>query len=634
MKINLLKSEVYNKIAAGEVVEKPFNVVKELVENSIDAGASEIKIEIAGGGLELIKVSDNGCGIEKSQISNAFASHATSKIKDIEDLNNIVTLGFRGEALSSISSVSNINLKTKTASDDIGTEVQNNAGNIVSVLDVGCPTGTTFEVRDLFFNIPARRKFLKKDKLEEADITDYVERLILSHPEISFSLKINGKNIYNFSASNLENAIFTIYGKEVYSNLIAVDESFEFFKGDIEEKFLLTGFVGKPKIAKGNKKDQTLFVNGRCVKNQTVQTAIARAFDAYLMKGKYPFYVLNLNVPVGSVDVNVHPTKQEVRFENNSTIFDFVYKAISKAILKAVSINVDDALANSSDIQIVDARKKQHIEEIKNTSIKNENPLFDLFKSAKNESFLNVASPSDVDKKMNEPFDVSNNTAESQTFNFIENKQVVNKPEIPVAKNDEFESIFNNYKIIGRIFDTYIIIEEGDKVHFLDQHALHERLLFDKFSKEIENIQNLPKQQFLVPIIKTFSNAEAEVIKKNLKALAGLGICFDEFGNNTYRIDEIPLILQDMDFDAFLDELFKNSLLISNLKSDDLIRDKLATMACKAAIKAGTPITENEIRKLLKDAKETGAVMQCPHGRPLIITYSKKDIEKWFKRIV
>ena len=627
MKINLLKSDVYNKIAAGEVVEKPFNVVKELVENSIDAGASEIKIEIIGGGLKLIKVSDNGCGIEKSEISNAFASHATSKIKNIEDLNTILTLGFRGEALASISSVSKITLKTKTAEDQIGTEVFNEAGNITSITDVGCATGTTFEVADLFFNIPARRKFLKKDKLEEADIIEYVERLILSHPEISFSLKVNEKTIYSFKSSSLENAIFTIYGKDVYSNLIKVDEEGKFFKGDDECALLLEGFVGKPKIAKGNKKDQTLFVNGRCVKNQTVQTAIARAFDAYLMKGKYPFYVLNLRVPVQFVDVNVHPTKQEVRFEDNSKIFDFVYRSISGAILKSVSINIDDALSSPEDIKVIDARKQPEISFTKDVSNKNESPMLDLFRDIKADESLGVAAPSEVEIKMEDLFP-------KETFAQTEQASIKEKAENLQFIENENKPLFENYKIIGRVFDTYIIIEEGELVHFIDQHALHERLLFDKFSAEIRNIDTLPKQQLLVPIIKTFNNAQTEIIEKNKKNLESIGLNFESFGKNMFRVDEIPLILQNMNIDSFLDDIFENSLMLSNLKSDTVLKDSLATMACKAAIKAGTPITEDEIKTLLIRAKETGAVMQCPHGRPFIITYTKKDIEKWFKRIV
>ena len=628
MKINLLKSDVYNKIAAGEVVEKPFNVVKELVENSIDAGATEIKIEIVGGGLKLIKVSDNGCGIEKSEISNAFASHATSKIKDVEDLNSILTLGFRGEALASISSVSRITLTTKTDADEIGVQVQNEAGNIVSVIDCGCPTGSTFEVCDLFFNIPARRKFLKKDKLEEADIIDYIQKLILSHPEISFSLKVNEKTVYTFNSSNLENAIFTIYGKEVYSNLIKVNEENRFFKGNEEISWVLEGFVGKPKIAKGNKKDETLFVNGRCVKNQTVQTAIARAFDAYLMKGKYPFYVLNLKVPTNFVDVNVHPTKQEVRFVDNSGIFDFVYRSVSRAILKSVSIHLDDALSSDEDIKIVDARKQKSTEWAQSISIKKDaSPMLDLFTSVKNDSTVKVATPSVVETKMDDIF------SEKPIFEpkIIADSKPNEKIEVAVADN---KPLFENYKIIGRVFDTYIIIEEGENVHFLDQHALHERLLFDKFSNEIKNIENLPKQQLLMPIIKTFNLSQTEIINKNIGNLSKIGINFESFGKNTFRIGEIPLILQDIDIDEFLDDIFENYVSLSNVKSEALIKDKLATMACKAAIKAGTPITENEIKTLLEQAKQTGAVMQCPHGRPFIITYSKKDIEKWFKRIV
>ena len=629
MKINLLKSDVYNKIAAGEVIEKPFNVVKELVENSIDAGASEIKIEIAGGGLDLIKISDNGSGIEKDDIANAFASHATSKIKTAEDLNNVLTLGFRGEALASIASVSKVTLITKTESDEIGTKVENVGGNIVSSIDVGCPTGTTFEVRDLFFNLPARKKFLKKNNLEEADITDFVEKLILSHPDISFSLIINDKTIYNFRSSNLENAIFTIYGNETYSNLIKVENSLKFFKGDEEIEITLFGFVGKPKIAKGSKKDQSLFINNRYVKNQTVYSAVMRAFDAYLMKGKYPFYALNLSIPANLIDVNVHPTKQEVRFENNSQIFDFVYRSVTKAILNAVSINKNDALASDEDIKIVDSRKKVVFEDIQKVSTKTENTLMDLFKDVKSDNVLNIASPKETDFAFeqaklfdNKISNLSGKTESIKNEDFMENESV------------SASSIFENYKYLGRIFNTYLILEEGENVHFVDQHALHERLLYDKLCGEIENINNLPKQQFLVPIVKAFNATQAEVINANLNEFNELGICFEEFGKNTFKISEVPLILQDINIDKFLDDVFENSNLLLTFKSQTIIKDKLATMACKAAIKAGTPITEAEVHLMIDEAKRTGAIMQCPHGRPFVVSYSKKDIEKWFKRIV
>lgn len=629
MKINLLKSEVYNQIAAGEVVEKPFNVVKELVENSIDAGASEIKIEIENGGIDLIRITDNGCGIEKSQIPNAFAPHATSKINDINDLEKILTLGFRGEALASIASVSKINLKTKTKDALIGTETTNLGGNISAMCDVGLFNGTVIEIKDLFYNIPARKKFLKKPKLEEADITDFVERLILSHPDISFNYFVNGKEIYNYKCSNLENAIYTIYGKEVFENIIPISFNKSKENGD---EIRLSGFIGKPNIAKGNKKDQSLFINGRYVKNQTVYSAVGRVFENYLMKGKYPFYVLNLSISPNLIDINVHPTKQEIRFEDNAEIFNLVYHATSNAILNATKINLDDALSSDQTIRteaksaINDATTPQ-IPAFKSEASVKSNSLFDLFKNISNEK-VSVAQSTDFEN-------ISTNNLSAKLIDANKEDVFSKNIENAFTKTTEKEGIFESeFRIIGSLFKTYLLIEEGDKFYLIDQHAAHERLLYDKLIETTNVISKRPMQQLLVPYIKTLTHAQNEIMQESLSKLKSIGFDFEEFGKNTYKLNQIPTILTDVNLDDFLEVIFENSAIIGNLKSSELVKDKLASYACKSAVKAGATLSNSEINQLISSLKKNDTVLLCPHGRPIIVTYTKKDIEKWFKRIV
>lgn len=654
--INVLDSSVYNHIAAGEVVERPASVIKELVENSIDAGATRIDIEIENGGINKIKVSDNGIGIDKQFVKTAFLPHATSKISKIDDLDNILTLGFRGEALASISAVSKVLMVTKTEDSDIASAIEIEGGKVLKEYETGRTTGTTTTISDLFFNVPARKKFLKKDKSEEQEVTALVSRFILANPTIYFSYKADGKTIFSSPGTNLEDAIFSIYGKEAVTETLKVD----FSKGE----YKVSGFVGRPSFSKPNRTYQTLVINGRYVINSTISVAIANAFGEMLMKRKYPFYVLHMTLPADQIDVNVHPNKLDVRFANNSLVYslffegvgralsqmDYVASAEDKNIEKAIdqvqTASILDTLKTISDNDTVSVERQTFIipeiskpaEKIDKAGV-NLNPFSRDIKSMTEEekdefrdNVLDATLRSASSDKVKDGFGLGSKLLERLSETKEEDKYYSSNYSItkePVQTNLNIEK---SIKKVGKIFNTYLIVEVDEDVFFIDQHAAHERVLYEKFKAQYDN-KNIAVQPLLFPYVLTLNPLESNIIEENLETMQELGFDISEFGNNTYKVNAVPAIVSEMNFDTFFNEFLsdtKNTL----KKSSDLIKDYLMQHSCKSAIKGGNDLSDNEINQLFNQMGKEKIALFCPHGRPIAIRISKSEVEKWFKRIV
>lgn len=654
--INVLDSSVYNHIAAGEVVERPASVIKELVENSIDAGASRIDIEIENGGISKIKVSDNGSGIDKEFVKTAFMPHATSKIAKIDDLENILTLGFRGEALASIAAVSRVLMITKTEENDIASAIELEGGTVLKQYETGRTTGTTTTVSDLFFNVPARKKFLKKDKSEEQEVTALISRFILANPHIYFSYKADGKTIFSAPGTNLEDAIFSIYGKEAISETLKVDLS----KGE----YKVWGYVGRPSFSKPNRTYQTLVINGRYVVNNTISVAIANAFGEMLMKRKYPFYVLHMTLPADEIDVNVHPNKLDVRFANNSLVYSLFFEGVGRAlstmdyVASAEDTNIEKAIDAVQTASILDTLKtidsSNDVTVEKQTFIMPEPPkpaekidragvnlnpfsrdVKSMTKEEKDEyrdTILDATLRTSSSDKVKDGFGLGSKllerlaeTKEEDRYN--SSGYFVTKD--PVQTDLGIQSAV---KKIGKIFNTYLIVEVDDDVFFIDQHAAHERVLYEKFKAQYDN-KNIAVQPLLFPYVLSLNPLEANIIEENLETMQELGFDISEFGNNTYKVSAVPAIVSEMNFDTFFSEFLsdtKNTL----KKSSDLIKEYLMQHSCKSAIKGGNDLTESEINQLFNQMGKEKIALFCPHGRPIAIRISKSEVEKWFKRIV
>lgn len=654
--INVLDSSVYNHIAAGEVVERPASVIKELVENSIDAGATRIDIEIENGGINKIKVSDNGIGIDKQFVKTAFLPHATSKISKIDDLDNILTLGFRGEALASIAAVSKVLMVTKPENQDIASAIEIEGGAVLKEYETGRTTGTTTTISDLFFNVPARKKFLKKDKSEEQEVTALVSRFILANPTIYFSYKADGKTIFSSPGTNLEDAIFSVYGKEAVTETLKVD----FSKGD----YKVFGFVGRPSFSKPNRTYQTLVINGRYVINSTISAAISNAFGEMLMKRKYPFYVLHMTLPADQIDVNVHPNKLDVRFANNSLVYslffegvgralssmDYVASAEDKNIEKAIdqvqTASILDTLKTIDDSGTVSVEKQTFIipepvkpaEKIDRAGV-NLNPFSRDIKSMTEEekdefrdTVLDATLYSSSSDKVKDGFGLGSKLLERLAETKEEDKYYSSNYAITKAPIQTDLNLEKAIKKVGKIFNTYLIVEVDDDVFFIDQHAAHERVLYEKFKAQYDN-KSIAVQPLLFPYVLSLNPLESNIIEENLETMQELGFDISEFGNNTYKVNAVPAIVSEMNFDTFFNEFLsdsKNTL----KKSSDLIKDYLMQHSCKSAIKGGNDLTDSEINQLFNQMGKEKIALFCPHGRPIAIRISKSEVEKWFKRIV
>lgn len=637
-KINVLDSSVFNRIAAGEVVERPASIVKELVENSLDAGAQHIVIEIAQGGTQMIKISDDGIGIAYEDLSKAFLPHATSKIKCVDDLNNIATLGFRGEALASIASVSQTTIVSKPKEAFIGGEISANGGKIGLPKETGCPDGTFITVNNLFFNTPVRAKFLKSNRVEEGAITNLVARFILANPNIAFKYVADGKTIYQTQGLDLTEGIFVVYSKEAVNNIIEVN----YQTNDIS----LTGFVGNPLYVKPNKTYQTLIINGRYVVNSLVSTAVYNAFENYMMKGKFPFFVLHLNMPFEEVDVNVHPNKLDVRFQNTNKIYSIINNAVAEALLNSnktfdggeiAQEKIDEIILETTEKKAIDlpkvtgfsfGDKKPAEPRIDDISIdtQKDNDSQDFISAIKSATIYNSKSFGDT----------LSSTLELKSDDSIFYDTLVKvKAETDAKQETKQEDLFFDKdidnKIIGKIFNTYIIIEKGNEVYFIDQHAAHERLLYDKFTQSFEEQKNI-SQTLLVPYIFKVNSLENNLIIENLEIFNELGFEIEEFGSQTFKINTVPSLLQDINLKEYVEDLLKNLNKIS--KTNQNTKHMFATKACKAAVKAGMDLNDMEIKELMTKILDQQTTLLCPHGRPICVKFTRADIDKWFKRIL
>lgn len=646
-KINILTKEIFNKIAAGEVVEKPASVVKELVENSIDANATNITIEILDGGITQIKVSDNGTGIEYDDFDKVFLAHATSKVRTIDDLSSIGTLGFRGEALSSIASVSKVSLSSKTESCSEGYQVNVISGEMGEIKPIGATTGTYIVISDLFFNIPARKKFLRKPKLEENDITNYVARLILANPDISIKYIADNKIVYHSFGTGLYDAIYTIYGKSIVDNIFEVS----FDRG--EYKF--SGYLGKPTFSKPNRTYQTLIINGRYVINQTISTAINRAFDNFLMKGNFPFFVLNLKIPLDMVDVNVHPNKLEVKFEESNAIFGMVYSevlnilynlSVTKKVVTEDEQNVDTSklatLDNIGSEYSNTPKNDDEDEEIQEVSLN----IASTIQYESNKSDNNYENNSSVNSEDSSDSDITYPIISKDVFDF---KVAQNKPENTIYSSDEIvdntqisitnvndQTSFledNNFSVVGYLFDTYILIERDDSLLLIDQHAAHERLLYDKFNNEL-NAKSVAIQSLFIPFVIETNYRESAFINENIDVITDLGFDIEPFGDSSFKVSSVPLLFDNLNLDKFFAEILSqvdNKIILSK---NETIKDFIAKKACRSAVKGNDKLSKNEINELINQINQPNQVLLCPHGRPIVVEVYKKEIEKWFKRIV
>ena len=680
--INILPPEVYNRIAAGEVVDRPYSVVKELVENAIDAGATEITVEAEGGGKKLIRVTDNGSGIKKDDLKAAFLPHATSKLKTADDLAAIFTLGFRGEAVASVASVSKTTILSRAKGEE-AYSLTVEGGVFGEISPAGGAEGTVVTVENLFYNTPARLKFLKSDASEEGDITAIMARFLLSRPEISFTYLVNGKVRYRSFGDGLESALAVVYGAGTLQNCISIRAE--------KHGMRLWGYIGSRAYNKPNRSYQSLFLNGRYIVNQTVALAVTNAYGSYLMKRQYPFYVLFLEVPPEVVDVNVHPNKADVRFADNRIVYGTVYSVISAvldgslAALEYISPAISSTVGKNKGAvsPLPEAPEKAPAPAAQPAPSRPVSPEVPAFKAApdpaaaplpapaKPVSPAQTVSPAEASQtakpaprmsveeaKKELAFEIPKLHGRERVRALEEEKPNTFEVRSPLASSrpapqEEREDAFEENKkyllerderakqqkidpstliFRGVLFETYLIFERGDEAYFIDQHAAHERLIYEKLKNKCEARTPL-SQPMLMPYILNVNAQEFSFLTSQFEALRALGFEIDEFGGTSVKVSAVPLDLFGMDIEAFFREVLSSMESLRAIRLSEIARDKLATMACKAAVKGGERLTEEEAKRLLSDM-DGDMGLKCPHGRPAVVKMKKSDFEKLFKRIV
>ena len=680
--INILPPEVYNRIAAGEVVDRPYSVVKELVENAIDAGATEITVEAEGGGKKLIRVTDNGSGIKKDDLKAAFLPHATSKLKTADDLAAIFTLGFRGVAVASVASVSKTTILSRAKGEE-AYSLTVEGGVFGEISPAGGAEGTVVTVENLFYNTPARLKFLKSDASEEGDITAIMARFLLSRPEISFTYLVNGKVRYRSFGDGLESALAVVYGAGTLQNCISIRAE--------KHGMRLWGYIGNRAYNKPNRSYQSLFLNGRYIVNQTVALAVTNAYGSYLMKRQYPFYVLFLEVPPEVVDVNVHPNKADVRFADNRIVYGTVYSVISavldgsSAALEYISPAISSTVGKNKGAvsplpEAPERAPAPAVQPAPSKPVSPEAPAFQAvpkpaaapspapaFKAPPAQSVLpaeasQTAKPaprmSVEEAKKELAFEIPKLHGRERVRALEEEKPNTFEVRSPLASSrpapqEEQEDAFEENKkyllerderakqqkidpstliFRGVLFETYLIFERGDEAYFIDQHAAHERLIYEKLKNKCEARTPL-SQPMLMPYILTVNAQEFSFLTSQFEALRALGFDIDEFGGTSVKVSAVPLDLFGMDIEAFFREVLSSMESLRAIRLSEIARDKLATMACKAAVKGGERLTEEEAKRLLSDM-DGDMGLKCPHGRPAVVRMKKSDFEKLFKRIV
>ncbi len=686
--IQVLDQQTIDKIAAGEVVERPSSVVKELVENAIDAKATAVTVEIKEGGISFIRITDNGCGIEKDQIPLAFLRHSTSKIKSVEDLVTISSLGFRGEALSSIAAVSQVELITKTYQDLTGTRYVIEGSKEIVCEEIGAPEGTTFLVKNLFFNTPVRRKFLKTAQTEGNYIADLMERMALSHPNISFKFINNGQTKLHTSGNgNKKDLIYHIFGRDITSSLIAINEKTEYFEID--------GFIGKPNVSRGNRNYENYFINGRYIKSNLIAKSIEDGYKGFLMQHQYPFCVLYIGMNSELLDVNVHPTKMELRFTQNEEIYKFLYEIIKNAVSKKEWIQqVPVKEEKKQEKRQIEKAAPEPFEVRRLAETRQENVnLFTNEQAKRNEMFLNERKINEIRKavSIDSPYEAkysqkysgkysdrvrensqmedvsmgSNHASDvferlsKRSNGMIVRKETVSEglekeqklntelwqqsaAAVQIYEQQSLEALDTGFltqtarkkhKIIGQLFDTYWLIEYEEKLFIIDQHAAHEKVLYEQTMKKLKN-KAFASQTISPPIILTLNNEEEAVISKYREEFLTFGYEIEPFGGKEYAITAIPADFTDVDMKSMFVDLLSDFTSSGCEQTPILILEKVASMSCKAAVKAHDKLSFAEAEHLIDTLLTLENPYQCPHGRPTIISMTRYELEKKFKRIV
>ena len=696
-KINILPAKVYNRIAAGEVVDRPYSVVKELMENAIDAGATEISIYIENGGKQLIRVVDNGCGIAREDLQSAFLPHATSKIAKAEDLDNILTLGFRGEAVASIASVSRMTITSQVENEKCY-QLSSNGGELGQITQVAGEKGTDVQVEMLFFNAPVRLKFLKSDKAEETEITNYVSRFILNRSDISFTYYCDGKKVLQSYGSGMEDAVVSVYGASVIRNCFKIDAE--------RHGVRVQGYIGNQNFYKANKSYQSIFLNGRYIVNATISAAIGNAYASYLMKRQYPFYVLHITVPTEIVDVNVHPNKADVRFADNQIIYGCIYRIISTVLdgqTQALEYIVDglpsteeveNAVENPAEKPVqqsafdfskiteqtpeekpqsnfgfatlsYEEAKKEIEKTLPHYATKKYSgdvPFEELYKGFTPSAKIEPYVPTEEDyaprkayrhhryaaEKLHKHFpdlffernrmileDSAGENADKNDENsgevdyFAENKRYLEELD---KKNTQNKINVSSCVYAGKLFNTYLLCERQNEVYIIDQHAAHERLIFNQLREKMQN-RTIVQQPMLVPFTMSLNAFEMGFIRERMADILAMGFEIVEDGENQISVSAIPVDLQTIDLNAFFHEILGDINGYRSIKLEDLLKDKLASAACKAAVKGGMDLTAEEIDALFA-LMDGDMGLKCPHGRPVVVKMTKTELEKMFKRIV
>lgn len=622
--IHVLDENTINQIAAGEVIERPASVVKELTENAIDAMATAITIEIKEGGISLIRITDNGAGIPKEDIPTAFLRHATSKIQTAEDLLSIGSLGFRGEALSSIAAVSMVELITKTKSSIMGCRYEITGGTPKNdIEDVGVPDGTTFIVRNLFFNTPARKKFLKSAMTEAGYISDIVERMALSHPEIAIRFINNGRHILNTSGNgNLKDVIYQIFGMEITSNLLEV----HFSAPNIQ----IEGFIGKPLISRGNRNFENYFINGRFIKSMIINKSIEEGYKNFMMQHKYPFTALQFQIEPELIDVNVHPSKMELRLRNADEIYPEIVKLIHET-LEGKNLIVE-VKAEEEKIPAPLKREVTKTPEIFETKRreKEKEPQIQTIQNTKLPENPKSTNSQEIQKEQQKPEILVSSPP------ILKEENAYRKPEQMTLFDDSFLSkeARTRTRIVGQVFETYWIVEYGEKMFIIDQHAAHEKVLFERTMKSLKAKENI-SQELNPPMILNLSLREGELVKKYHVEFARAGYEIEEFGGNDYAVHTVPYDLYKLAREDMLMEMIDTLADDGNIRGgSELIMERIASMSCKAAVKGNNRLSIREANTLIDELLTLDNPYHCPHGRPTIISMSKYELEKKFKRIV
>ena len=637
--IEVLDQQTIDKIAAGEVIERPASVVKELVENSIDAKATAVTVEIKEGGISFIRITDNGCGIEKDQVPLAFLRHSTSKIRSVEDLLTVSSLGFRGEALSSIAAVSQVELITKTASGISGVRYLIEGGKEKAIEEIGAPQGTPFLVRNLFYNTPARRKFLKTPPTEAGYISDLMEHMALSHPEVSFKFIVNNQvKLHTSGNSNLKEIIYHIYGRDIAANLIEIHREFESFSMD--------GFIGKPLISRGNRNYENYFINGRYVRSSLIAKSIEDGYKSFVMQHKYPFTVLHLSIRGELLDVNVHPTKMELRFSNQEQDYENIQTAIREAINQSELIyrveladekkereKQREEVRSAAEVarKIPEPFEKKRLEALRH-SVHKDSPYERKYPD-RPFSYQQASIKDLLAKENTAPYTPKepDASAQSEASNAASSETAAEAPPAPHRLLSP-ESV-KYHTIIGQVFDTYWLVQMEDNLYIIDQHAAHEKVLYERTMASL-NSREYTSPAIFPPMLLSLSMQEEDLLKRYMDIFTRIGFQIEPFGGKEYAVTAIPANLFGLNERDLMIEMLDSLMQLKGNETPQIILEKVASMSCKAAVKGNQKLSRPEVKELIDELLTLENPYHCPHGRPTIISMSRYELEKKFKRVL